>query len=158
MVIMVIFHGYVAVYQRVSHIPSGDVTSLWTIPDKWRFLAGNIICKWAMYTMAMWKNQRVNQPSELSITRYNDVLCAYVLCANIVPLLYSKQWNEDWNSIRTLGSFVQDQAWTNSVTIHKPCWKWQIRDYFLPTITPKMSVFTLQLVIHHQWILGPFNI
>ena len=31
----------------------------WKIPYKWRFLAGKIIYKWAIYTMAMLNNQRV---------------------------------------------------------------------------------------------------
>jgi hypothetical protein len=29
---------------------------------KWRFLAGKIICKWAMASMAILNNQRVNAP------------------------------------------------------------------------------------------------
>ena len=34
---------------------------LWKIHDQWRFLAGKIICKWAMDSRAMLNDQRVYQ-------------------------------------------------------------------------------------------------
>ena len=43
----------------VKRLPSGYSTLPWKIPYKWRFIAGKIIYKWAIYTMAMSNNKRV---------------------------------------------------------------------------------------------------
>ena len=45
--------------QCMGILPSGYSTQPWKIPYKWRFIAGKIIYKWAIYTMAMLNNQRV---------------------------------------------------------------------------------------------------
>ena len=42
-----------------AHLPSGYLTEPWKITHIWRFLAGKIIYKWAIYTMAILNNQGV---------------------------------------------------------------------------------------------------
>ena len=53
-------------------------------PSKWRFLAGKIIFKWAIYTMTMLNNQRVISISE----GFDESICWQQCSINkiIVPM------------------------------------------------------------------------
>ena len=45
--------------KSIYHLVMTNIAN-WKIHDKWRCLAGEIICKWAMAAMAMLNNQRVH--------------------------------------------------------------------------------------------------
>ena len=69
-------------------------SSPWKIPTiKWRFLAGKIIYKWAIYTMAMLNNQRY-------IFEYSIRVQGEVTPVNHVPVEGGLQ-DDDGTTMRT---------------------------------------------------------
>jgi hypothetical protein len=53
-------------------------SSPWKIPYKWRFLAGKVIYKWAIYTMAMLSGRRVTEEStgnSYVLTKHATTVC-----------------------------------------------------------------------------------
>ena len=71
-----------------SLLPSGYLTSPWKFHYKWWFIAGKIIYKWAIYTMAM-----------LVITRgYIDMLLAKELIAILPGWCFHPLW-KIWDTV-----------------------------------------------------------
>ena len=102
------------------NLPEGKIFTIWLFniamenPNhKWRFIAGKIIYKWAIYTRAMLNNQRVNQSTFFSHPQSPWVVGGLNLAT---PLLSGQKMSRQWFQPKK----SQGTDWTEQASV-KPC-------------------------------------